>query len=283
MTNNSLNQNAGTTSLKDPVVDSKPDFDIAPGKVTERSASKRSTIQTRLSSYAVRLLAHMTPYIESEVLGLSSVVNSGDVCIDVGAAAGLYTLELSRLVGTTGKVLSVEPLTFAHPVLSRLLGVKLKPNVTPHTIALGADPGESYMRVPMRGNGTVTGRSFLAKGSSGLGSNSEFDQHMDVEVTVNTLDNLCTQENITRLDFIKIDIEGAELPALIGGQKYIEKFKPAILIEIEARHLKRFDYTPEDIVNWMVERGYKMYYWEQRWKEAPKVVPTTRNYLFRVD
>ena len=128
----------------------------------------RSSTYTKLSSSIVRLLAAVTPYIETEILGLSKIVKKGDTCIDIGAAAGLYTLELSRLIGPRGKVLSVEPLDFARPIFSSILGGKQQANVTLNNIALGAEPGESIIKVPVGRHGYVTGRSFLALGSSGL-------------------------------------------------------------------------------------------------------------------
>ena len=266
------------TDKERPTDEFKPIDLIRPGKIKPLNCY---ISYIKLSSSIVRLLALVTPYIESEILGLSRIVKKGDVCIDIGAAAGLYTLELSRLIGPKGKVLSVEPLDFARPLFSYLLGGKQQANVTLNNIALGSEHGESIIRVPVGQHGYVTGRSFLALGASGLGSNSEFSRHQDIKVNVSTIDNLCSNEKIERLDFIKIDIEGAELAALQGGQKYIEQFKPSILIEIEARHLKRFGYTPNDIVNWLKKRGYTMYIWRKGWQITDKVTLGARNYLFQ--
>lgn len=240
-----------------------------------------SYLRHRITTIIVRLLAVFTPYVESELLGLPKIVKAGDVCIDVGAAAGLYTVELSRLVGSKGRVISVEPLSIAHPKLSRLLGSRRQHNVAPRNIALGAVSGKSIMSVPIGRYGPVTGRSFLASETSTLGSNDEFRQHMNVKIKVDTIDKLCSKANLTRLDFIKIDIEGAELNALKGGRKYIERYKPAILVEIEARHLKRFGYHADDIIDWLSRFGYKMYTWQHGWRQTEKVTLDKRNYLFK--
>lgn len=236
-----------------------------------------------LTTAAVRLVARRTPYLEPEVLGLDSLVGPGGVGIDIGSASGVYTLALSRLVGATGQVHSVEalPLAFVHPFLTRLLRARSAPNVRHHTLALGAEPGSGVMSVPIGRYGPVTGRSFLARKTTGLGSNAEFAEHVDVMVKVDTLDSLCTRAGLTRLDFVKIDVEGAELQVLEGGTRTIEKFRPALLVEIEARHTDRYQYSPDAIVGWFAARDYTMHVWRDGWQETGAVRPETRNYLFR--
>lgn len=240
-------------------------------------------IRSRMTTAAVMLLARRTPYLEQEMLGLRLVVGPGSVCVDVGAAAGLYTLALSQLAGPSGQVHSVEPLTFARPVWTRVLGARDGANVLYHPLALGSGPGSGTMSVPLGRFGPVTGRSFLKAGSHGLGSNAEFSGQMTVSVEVDTLDALCARAGITRLDFMKVDVEGAELHVLEGGKRAIETLKPTILIEIEARHTERYDYSPEDIVRWLTERGYTMHIWQNGWQRADTVCLHTRNYLFRPD
>jgi FkbM family methyltransferase len=213
--------------------------------------------------------------------GLSELVRPGDVCVDVGAAAGLYTLTLSQLTGPTGQVHSVEPLSFAHPAWSRLLGAHDRPNVARHTLALSAEPGETTLSVPIGRLGPVTGRSFLTWQTDGLGSNAEFRAHADVLVPVDTLDRLCQRAAPTRLDFVKIDVEGAELHVLRGGAHTIETFRPNLLLEIEARHVARYRYTVQDVTQWLTSRGYTMHIWQHGWQPTAVVCPHARNYLFR--
>src|ERR1700759_2688689 len=95
--------------------------------------------RSALTTGVVKVLARHTPYLESEMLGLSSLVGPGSVCLDVGSATGLYTLVLSRLVGPAGKVHSFEPLplSFVHPVVTRVLDARKAANVQHHTLALG--------------------------------------------------------------------------------------------------------------------------------------------------
>lgn len=229
---------------------------------------------------AVMTMASRTPYLESEMLGLPAVVGPGSVCLDVGAAAGLYSVVLSRLAGSSGTVHAVEPLEFAHPVWRRVLDVR-RPNICHHQLALGAQPRAGAMSVPAGRYATVTGRSFLTGESTGLGPNAEFRRHDEVPVEVDTVDGLAGRVGLTRLDFIKVDVEGGELHVLQGGQNTVEKFRPALLLEIEERHTARYGYKPGDLVGWLTQRGYGMYAWQNGWLPADTVTADRRNYLFR--
>jgi FkbM family methyltransferase len=241
-------------------------------------------MRAKVTSAAVMLLARFTPYVESELLGLADVVGPGGVCLDVGAAAGLYSLVLSELAGPSGEVHSVEPLSFAHPMWSRILGSRECANVRYYNMALGSEAGPGVMSVPSGRYVQVTGRSFLAGKAAGLGPNVEFSSHQEVPVAVDTIDVLMERTGVTRLDFIKIDTEGGELHVLQGGERTIKEFRPAILVEIEARHTARYEYAPSDLVDWLVERGYGMYTWRHHgWQATGQVSLDRRNYLFRPD
>ena len=95
---------------------------------------------------AVMMLARWTPYLESEMRGLAGVVGPGCVCLDAGAATGLYTLALSRLAGPSGQVHAVEPLSLAHALSRRVLRAACGPNVSRYALALGAEAGGCHER-----------------------------------------------------------------------------------------------------------------------------------------
>ena len=229
----------------------------------------------------LRVLARFTPYVEPELIGLRDVVRSGDVCLDIGAALGLYTVTLSQLVGPQGTVHSVEPLVFAHPALSYLLRPREGRNIVRHSVALGTAEGREVMSVPVRHGSPVTGRSFLTTGADGLGSNVEFTDHLEVLVRTETLDQFCARNGVDRLDFVKADVEGAELRVLRGGEATIERLRPKLLLEIEQRHVERFGYRAEDIVTWLADRGYRMSTWRHGgWHAVDRVDAAARNYLF---
>jgi FkbM family methyltransferase len=233
-----------------------------------------------LTAAVLTFLARTTPYLEDELLGLADLVEAGGVCVDVGSAAGIYTQLLAELAGPEGRVLSVEPLAFAHPAWSWVLGAYQRPCVSRHHIALGAEAGTATMSVPAGRRGLVTGRSFLAVHTDGVGSNAEFAGQVTVDVDVDTLDGLVRRAGLTRLDFVKIDVEGGELAVLRGGREVIDAFRPALLIEIEQRHITRYQHTAADVVTELTRRGYTMATWQRGWQPTQNVCAHSRNYLF---
>lgn len=237
----------------------------------------RPTLTYRLAN----LVSRHTRYLDDELFTLRTLVGPGDVCVDVGSAAGVYTQALSHLVGPTGLVHSVEPLPFGHPLWTGVLGTHRRANVVHHTLALGAEAGRLAMRVPWTGNGPATSRSFLDWKSHGVGSNDEFRYHLDVLADVRTLDDLCTAAGLSRLDLVKIDVEGGELHVLHGGEQTIERFRPTLYLELEARHTARYGYDPDEIVSWLARRGYRMHLWRDGWQPTGHVCPHANNYLFR--
>lgn len=251
-----------------------------PSPAPSGSNQLRVSMRDRLAAAAIDSFARWTPYVESEICGLRHLVGPGAVCIDIGAAGGIYTMALSSLAGPTGQVHSVEPLPFANLHLARILKVQRARNVRQHALALGAEPGADVMRVPVGRFGLVTGRAFLDRRAGGPDPNVEFARQIAVSVSVDTLDALCGREDLQRLDFIKIDVEGSELEVLLGGARVIDAHRPAMLVEIEARHAARYGRSPDEVVAWLGERGYSMHTWRHGWREAPSIAAGVRNYLF---
>src|SRR5258708_2442230 len=110
--------------------------------------TRKTALRAAVTASAVLAVARCTKSLEPEMLGLPDVVGPGGVCVDVGSAAGLYTVPLSRLVGPSGVVHSVEPLPFAWPVWNRVLGAREKAHVQPHSLAPGAEPARATLSGP---------------------------------------------------------------------------------------------------------------------------------------
>lgn len=80
-----------------------------------------------------------------------------------------------------------------------------------------------------------------------------------IECDANTIDEYIVENNITSLDFIKCDVEGAEYFFYKGGIKVFERFKPIIFTEILRKWTAKFDYHPNDIVKLFTNIGYKCF------------------------
>ena len=238
----------------------------------------RSSRRLSALAAALRAGARRAPFVEDEVLGLGELVGPGAVCLDVGAEFGLYTWSLADLAGPAGAVHAVEPQPDLARVLQRGRWLVGAHNVTVHRLALGDEPGAGHLSRPSRRGIRVYGRTFLADRTTGLGSNAEFDRHQTIDVRVDTLDGLAARLGLTRLDFVKADVEGAEERLLAGGSATLRRFRPHLLLELEDRHLERFDTSVVAVVDRLDDLGYAPSHWSQdAW--LPGIAG--RNVLFR--
>jgi hypothetical protein len=89
-----------------------------------------------------------------------------------------------------------------------------------------------------------------------VGNSSDELSPLIVDVPMTTLDTFVVEQSLERIDFIKCDVEGAELLVFRGAEKTLTRFHPPILLEIEARHTERFGYRPDDLDEFLRSFGY---------------------------
>lgn len=144
--------------------------------------------------------------LETEVF--RSKVGPGDVVVDVGANLGYYTLLAARLVGNAGHVYAFEPDPESFALLERNVALNGYENVTAVPLALGRAPGklQLFLNAKNRGDHRVydpTGK------------------RRSVDVDVVTLDAYLKAHEVPRVDFLKIDTQGAECLILEGARKTV--------------------------------------------------------------
>jgi FkbM family methyltransferase len=168
-----------------------------------------------------------------------SLVRPGGVAVDVGANWGLHSLYLSRLVGKDGLVIAVEPFPPAFRELQWHLGANECFNVRALPVALSDRDGKS---------------SFLPGESSSAGrlgdEPTEAAADTATVVVTRTLDAVVEEAGLTRLDLVKIDVEGAEGRVLRGAERAAARFRPALVIDL---------HTPEqdvEVARGLTEHGY---------------------------
>jgi hypothetical protein len=74
---------------------------------------------------------------------------------------------------------------------------------------------------------------------------------------VNTIDDYCREQAINQVDVLKIDVEGAELLVLRGGQQLLAATRPIIILELHPQQSTAFGYTVADTVQFLRHQGYK--------------------------
>ncbi|HXJ04464.1 MAG TPA: FkbM family methyltransferase [Candidatus Acidoferrum sp.] len=162
----------------------------------------------------------------STVITLERLVKPGDVVLDIGANIGAHTLGLARSVGSAGKVFAFEPTDFAFDKLKRNLALnpELQARTYPRQILLAAEPTEDapkeiFASWPLEKDASVhpkhRGRQVTARNAA-----------------VDTLDRTVAREGIDRVNVIKIDVDGHELPVLQGGLAVLTRFRPVLVMEM---------------------------------------------------
>jgi FkbM family methyltransferase len=158
---------------------------------------------------------------------MRALVRPGDTVLDVGASFGIYTFELSRLVGPRGRVHAIEP---DPPSIARLQDMRRgRSNITVHPVALSDRCGTATLHVPV-----LRGRHVGTLASLTVPSWHDGLDHVAVAVDLRPLDSILSPED-RPASFVKIDVEGHELAVLRGAAATLRGL-PAMLVEIEQRH-----------------------------------------------
>lgn len=257
------------------------------------SPALTSPLPTRPGADPTRLrrlgaLARRLWFLEDDLALLPRLVPEGATCVDVGANRGAYTLACALLAGSGGRVVGLEPQPGPLRTARALRAALRLDQVELHEIALSDVPGRLSLVVPTRFGLPVYGRAFLADAPDLSADDlAEFHDQRRRLVEVTTLDALAEDLRLTRLDFLKADVEGAELRMLRGAAATIERHRPVILLEIEDRHVRKYGHAADDVLREVTAHGYTACVQVGAGSGSPagglvrveRVTPGARNYL----
>ena len=161
-------------------------------------------------------------------------------CIDVGCHIGSVLSQICRLA-PEGQHTAFEPTPDKAKHLSYLF-----PEVDVRQIALSNDSGETSFYVS-------EGKS----GYSSLNLNRTIDRPKKIYVQMEKMDNIDLKPD--KIDFIKIDVEGAELAVLRGAEKLLRRDSPSIIFESTLDGLGGFGLSPGDIWDFLKRLDYEIF------------------------
>jgi FkbM family methyltransferase len=190
-------------------------------------------------------LASGQTFEPDEVALVKQQVKPGDVIIDIGANIGYYTLLFAQLAGDTGHVVAFEP----DPENFALLYKNIHLN--------------QYRNVTLVQKAVATKNSFatLYLCDDNKGMHRLYDSvccQSSIEVKTVCLDDYLPQL-VKKVDFVKIDIEGAEYNALQGMQKILTQQQPKLLTEFSPAALFEYGIKPQTYVNFLTSLGFDLY------------------------
>ncbi len=177
---------------------------------------------------------------------LSREVRPGEVVVDIGAHIGYYTLLFASLTGSSGKVHAFEPSPENFSTLKKNIAANLIENVILNPKAVSDQSGRA--------------RLFLSESNSGDHRIQSADETREsVEIETVKLDEYF-QRLSDRVDWIKIDTQGADC-AIIKGAEGLLKKNPhlKLLTEFWPYGLKRFSVEPEDYLKLLEGHGFKFF------------------------
>jgi len=172
----------------------------------------------------------------------------GNVVFDIGAHIGIFSYFFAKQVGSAGKVFSFEPAPLTYKMLRHTVEYnQLEDIVKTNQLAIADKAGELTFY--------IYSNSKISSGNS-LSPINPAGTPRGITVKTTSLDDFFSSQQLSRLDFIKIDAEGAELDILKGGQQIIRRYKPYITLEIHPRVLVPADQRMQELYDIIVSFGY---------------------------
>jgi FkbM family methyltransferase len=187
---------------------------------------------------------------QHEVTFILSVLEPGMIFFDVGSNAGLFAISAAKKIGGKG-IFAFEPCSSTYALLKENLLLNRLAGVQAVQAALGDSIGEGVLQINARGK----------DGLNTLGKPIHYESQVvgQENVRITTLDVFMKEHNVSRVDVMKVDIEGAELMMFRGARNLLERpDAPLILYEGFGFLSRGFGYHPVEIL-WLLEScGYTL-------------------------
>jgi FkbM family methyltransferase len=205
-----------------------------------------------------------------DIYFLKNLVRPGDYCIDIGAHLGYFTLELSRISGGNGHVYAIEPMSKFFNTLRGIVENKRLKNITLYPYAMGGDSPVVEMGIPRVNNMKKFAYARVIRSST-------FLEYVESEQVKNVYGDELFND-LSRVDFIKCDVEGLELAVLQSFREIIRRHRPVILCELG---------DPRDrirVLELLSPFSYRLYYLENKKLKTleadSEVRPVSHNHYF---
>ncbi len=195
---------------------------------------------------------------------LMNNINEGDTIIDVGANMGEFSIIAAKKVGQKGRVISIEPLKQAVSWLEKNLTLNCFSNYEILEKAIGKNKGimTLYQKSESSQHG-ILDPDISEKKLVNAG-----------EIIVDTIDDIISSRNITKVEMLKIDVEGFEYEVLCGCKNSFKENKiKKIICEIHSKFLKKKGLDKNSIYAILKENGFSISALDSN-EERPHILAT---------
>ncbi len=187
---------------------------------------------------------------------LEKIIREGDIFIDIGANCGALTLVVASVIGK-GKIYAFEPNPSVYSRLQNNLASNPEIEAVVKTLPLGIGAEKSQLflseDINYRGNSCII--------------SEPSEQKIAVEVVA--LDDWAEQENLERIDAIKIDVEGMEYEVLQGSKAILKKYHPIVYFETISDFFTHKNYKIQTIYEFLSSLDYQIINPQKPYLEIP--------------
>jgi len=201
---------------------------------------------------------------------------ASSVVFDVGGHFGYFSKEFSILHDGSCQIHTFEPTSYNFSILEKVCS--RYENISLNNFALSDQNGETIINIPVKEKGKI------GPGLAHFGKEKTRDYISETIKTV-TLDQYVADQDLQRLDFIKCDVEGAELLVFKGGEESLSRFKPIVFAEIGEEFTLRMGYEPGELIDLFLKQGYRAHMLSEKLILSDEVDSYVRcsDYLFLPD
>jgi len=175
---------------------------------------------------------------------INEILQPDDFFLDIGANIGYFSL-LAAIHQPSAKVISFEPVTTVFKLFEENISLNNVSNIKTINAAVGEKDDEKEIYISTDDN---TGMSSFQKTENYSGKKEK--------VKVIAIDSWFRSSGLSKIDLVKIDIEGSELSALKGMNEMLLNFKPLLIVEINPDTLRLFNHGSVDIINYLKQLGF---------------------------
>ena len=168
-------------------------------------------------------------------------IRKGDIVLDIGANLGYYSVQFAKLAGSAGKVYAVEPIELYRGILMRNVRNFTQVSILPYAL------GETTGIIKMGNPSPDKHRHGLMRV---LGDKEQHQSEEQQVYEVSMKHPVALFNHLQKIDYIKCDIEGYEVPVIPAMKPLIQKYRPIIQVETDGenkmvihRFLKELDYN----------------------------------------
>ncbi len=185
-------------------------------------------------------------YESEEIRMINKFIKEDNIILDIGANIGWYSINLAAKV-PHGKVIAFEPIPKTFSYLKKNIALNNIKNIEAYNFGL-SDKEEilDFYYDPK------------LTGATSLRNLHEDREKTIIKCEVKRMDDV-VPDLVSKVDFIKCDVEGAELFVVKGGIETIKREKPVIFLEMLRKWAGKFGYHPKDIILILKDMGYNCY------------------------